>query len=134
MAQENIELVASALDAWNRGEVDGFASHVAEDVVWVEVAGRPEGDDSERRGRERLRQGLESLFDAWETYRLDVERIDDVGDRILAVVREVARGRASGVEVDSRWGYLITVGDGEIVRIEAYRDAAQAVEKAGPDP
>jgi ketosteroid isomerase-like protein len=49
----------------------------------------------------------------------------------VAVVREVARGRTSGLEVDSRWGYLITVEGGQIVRVEAYRDAAVALQMAG---
>jgi ketosteroid isomerase-like protein len=62
---------------------------------------------------------------------LDVEQLHDLGDRVVAIVREVARGRASGVEVDGRWGYLITVRDGEMTRIEAYRDAAVALEVAG---
>jgi ketosteroid isomerase-like protein len=60
-----------------------------------------------------------------------VERIEEAGDRVLAVVREVARGRSSGLEVDGRWGYLVTVEDGLIVRIEAYRDAGQALQVAG---
>jgi ketosteroid isomerase-like protein len=71
------------------------------------------------------------LFEAWESYHLEVERIHDLGDRVVAVVREVARGRASGVEVDGRWGYVITVEEGLIVRIEAYRDAAQALQVGG---
>jgi uncharacterized protein len=128
---EKVELVRSAFDAWNRGEIDRFAGHVSEDVAWLEVSGRPESGTSESFGRDRLRRSLESLFDAWESYRLEVERIDDVGDRVLAIVREVARGRSSGVEIDSRWGYLITVEDGEMVRVEAYRDAGQAVRAAG---
>jgi ketosteroid isomerase-like protein len=131
VSRENVELVESALDAWNRGEIEAFAAHVAEDVAWLEVSGRPEGEASERLGRDRMRQSLESLFEAWESYRLDVERIHDLGDRVVAVVREVARGRASGVEIEGRWGYLITVGNGQIIRIEAYRDAAQAVRVAG---
>jgi uncharacterized protein len=131
VSQENIELVKSAFDAWNRGEFEAFADHVAEDVAWVEVSGRPEGDASERLGRDRLRQSLESLFEAWESYHLELERICEVGDRVVAVVREVARGRASGLEVDGRWGYLITVGEGQIVRVEAYRDAALALRTAG---
>jgi uncharacterized protein len=128
---KNIELVESAFDAWNRGEVQAFTDHMAEGIVWLEVDGRPETEGSERSGRDRLRESLESLFDAWESYRLEVERIEDVGDRVVVVVREVARGRASGVEIDGRWGYLITVGDGQIVRVEAYRDAAQALQTAG---
>jgi ketosteroid isomerase-like protein len=128
---EKLELVKSAFDAWNRGEIDRFAGHVSEDVAWLEVSGRPESGTSERFGRDRMRRSLESLFDAWESYHLEVERMDDVGGRVLAIVREVARGRSSGVEIDSRWGYLITVENGEMVRIEAYRDAAEALEAAG---
>jgi ketosteroid isomerase-like protein len=82
-------------------------------------------------GRERLRLSLASLFEAWESYRLDIEEIRDAGDRVLAIVREVARGRASGVEIDGRWGYVIDVEEGQIVRIEAYRDPDLAAQRAG---
>ena len=131
MPPDDVELVESAFAAWNRGDIEAFAGHVSEDVAWLEVSGRPEGAPVERLGRERLRQSLESLFDAWESYHLDVERLEDLGDRVLALVREVGRGRASGLEIDGRWGYLITVEDGLIVRIEAYRDAALALQIAG---
>ena len=131
MARTNVELVRSAFEAWNRGEIEAFAEHVAEHVAWLEVSGRPEGEASERLGRDRLRQSLESLFEAWESYRLELERIHDLGDRVVAVVREVARGRASGVEINGRWGYLITAENGQIVRVEAYRDPALALKMAG---
>jgi ketosteroid isomerase-like protein len=131
MSEQNIELVRSAFHAWNRRDLDAFAAHAAEDVAWVEVSGRPEGPDTERLGRDRMRQALGSLFEVWDSYQLEVERIQDVGGRVVAVVREVGRGRASGVEIDGLWGYLITVEDGQIVRIEAYRDASLALRAAG---
>jgi ketosteroid isomerase-like protein len=130
---EDVALVESAFDAWNRGDIDSFAGHAADDVAWLEVSGRPEGGFSERFGRDRMRRSLES-FDAWESCHIEVERIEEAGKRVLAIVREVARGRASGMEIDGRWGYLITVEDGLIVRIEAYRDAAQALQLAGLKP
>jgi ketosteroid isomerase-like protein len=131
VAQESIELVQSAFAAWNRREVAAFALLTSPDVTWLEVSGRPEGDGAELHGRERMRRSLESLFEAWETYRIEVERLETVDDRVLAVVREIAKGRASGVEVDGRWGYLITVEGGQITRVEAYRDPALALEAAG---
>jgi uncharacterized protein len=131
VSQTNIELVQSAFDAWNRRDLEAFAGHAAEDVAWVEVAGRPEGVPTERLGRDRMRRSLEALFDVWDSYHVEVERIEEAGDRVVAVVREVGRGRASGVEIDGRWGYLITVQMGYIVRIEAYRDAAVALGLAG---
>jgi ketosteroid isomerase-like protein len=127
----DLALVESALEAWNRGDFDAFASHVAEDVVWVEVSGRPETEGSELRGRDRLRRSLETLFDAWESYRLELERTYEAGDRVVAIVREVGRGRASGLEIDSRWGYVVTVDAGEIARVDAYRDPDLAVAAAG---
>ena len=130
MGQSEVELVESALEAWNRREAKGFTEHVSEDVTWLEVSGRPESEGKELHGRERLRLSLETLFDAWESYRVEVEQLQDVGDRVVVIVREIARGRSSGLEVDSRWGYVITVEDGEIVRIEAHREAAPALEVA----
>lgn len=62
---------------------------------------------------------------------VEVELIAEAGDRVLAVVREIAKGRASGMEIDGRWGYLVTVDDGLIARIEAYRDPAVALQLAG---
>jgi ketosteroid isomerase-like protein len=129
--REDVELVRSAFEAWNRGDIDGFTALASEDIAWLEVSGRPEGGSSERFGRDRMRHALESLFDAWESYRIEVERIEEAGERVLAVVREVAKGRASGVEIDGRWGYLVTVENGLIVRTEAYRDAGQALRVAG---
>jgi ketosteroid isomerase-like protein len=131
-SRARLELVESAFEAWNRGDIDRFAEHVAEDVAWLEVSGRPEGGgDTELIGRNRMRDSLRSLFDAWESYHLEAERLEDLGDRVVAIVRETARGRASGVEVDGRWGYVLTVADGQIVRVEAYRDAGQALQVTG---
>ena len=131
MPRDDVELVRSAFEAWNSGDIDEFAELAAEDIAWLEVSGRPEGGSSERLGRDRMRSALESLFDAWESYRIEVERIEEAGNRVLAVVREVAKGRASGVEIASRWGYLVNVEDGLIARIEAYRDPAVALQLAG---
>jgi uncharacterized protein len=131
VSKANVELVRSAFEAWNRGALDEFADHAAEDVAWVEVSGRPEGPAGERRGRERMRASLGTLFEAFDSYHLDVEQIHDLGDRVVAVVREVARGRTSGLEIDGRWGYLVTVEDGRMTRIEAYRDAHAALQVAG---
>ena len=71
------------------------------------------------------------MSEASERHRLGIEWIYDVKARVAAAGRDVARGRASGVEIDGRWGYLITVANRQIVRVEAYRDAALALQMAG---
>jgi ketosteroid isomerase-like protein len=129
VAAENVELVETALAAWNRGELDVFGEIVAEDIVWLEVSGWLENQGQEVRGREVLIRNHRELLDAWETYRLELQETHALDDQVIAVVREVGRGRASGVEVDGLWGYVITISDGKLARVEAYRDPEKALAK-----
>ena len=132
MSQENVTLVESLFAAWNNGTLENVLPFVAEDIEWVEVEGRPELEGGDFRGQVRVRSMLESLFDTWEHYRLEPEDVRAVGDdRVLAVVREVARGRASGASVESRWGYVMTLRDGKLARVEAYRDPDEALKAVG---
>jgi ketosteroid isomerase-like protein len=134
VSAENVELVETALAAWNRGELERFGAHVAEDIVWLEVTGWVENEGQEVRGREVLLRNHQRLLDAWETYRLELQETYAVDDRVIAVVREVGRGRASGVEVDGLWGYVITVSDGKLARVEAYRDPEKALSQLPAPP
>ena len=132
MSQADVTLVRRLFDAWNDGDMDTVNAFFADDIQWNEIGGRLDRPGS--LGREELGQGLASLFDTWQSYRLEPEDLRDVEGRVFAIVREVARGRTSGLEVDSRWGYVISVSGDRITRVEAYRDPAQALEAAGPAP
>jgi ketosteroid isomerase-like protein len=104
--------------------------HVAEEVVWLEVSGWVEQEGREVHGRERLERNFAGLLETWESYRLELEQVHEAAGRVVVVVRELARGRSSGIEVDSLWGYVITVADGKLARVEAYRDPAAALAAA----
>jgi ketosteroid isomerase-like protein len=127
VARGNVELVETALAAWNAGRLDEFGELVAEDIVWLEVSGWLENQGQEVRGREVLIRNHRGLLDSWESYRLELQETHASGDQVVAVVREVGRGRVSGVEVDSLWGYVITIADGKLSRVEAYRDPETAL-------
>jgi ketosteroid isomerase-like protein len=131
MSRADVEMVQGLFEAFNTGDLDSVASFLAEDIQWIEVGGRL--DRPQAMGRETLRNGFESLFETWQYYRLEPEEVRDLGDRVLAILREVARGRSSGLEVDGRWGYVITVRTGQIARVEAYRDPRQALSAVGLD-
>jgi ketosteroid isomerase-like protein len=53
------------------------------------------------------------------------------GDRVFLAARFHARGRASGVEVDTRLYEVYTLRDGKVLRIDEYEHRADAVEAAG---
>jgi ketosteroid isomerase-like protein len=129
MAGDSVEIVRAVLDAWNDHRLDSVAHLIADDITWLEVEGRLDSSGAELRGRENVLLGMDS--EAWQSYRLEPETVVELNGRVLAILREVARGRASGLEVEGRWGYVVDVSDGRIVRVEAYRDADQALDAAG---
>jgi uncharacterized protein len=124
-----VEIVRGLFDVWNDGDLDSVKARFAEDVEWHELGGRL--DRPRSLDRETLGEGFASLFDTWQSYRLEPEEVRVVGDRVIAIVREVARGRSSGLEVEGRWGYVITVRGNQIARVDAYRDPAQALGAVG---
>jgi ketosteroid isomerase-like protein len=69
--------------------------------------------------------------EVWESYRLEPETVVERNGRVLAILREIGRGRASGLEVDGRWGYVVTLRDGKIERVDAYRDPRDALSALG---
>lgn len=132
MSRENVEVVNAVFKAWNDGSLEDVLPFAAEGIEWVEVEGLPGIEGGDFRGKARVHSMLESLFDTWEQYRLEPQDVRAVGkDRVVAILREIARGRSSGAAVESRWGYVMALRDGKIVRVEAYRNPAEALEAAG---
>jgi ketosteroid isomerase-like protein len=71
------------------------------------------------------------IGEAWDEFRLEAEEYFAAGEGVVAFVRAVGRGRGSGVEVDFRSAWLMTLRDGRVVRARLYRDRTKALEAAG---
>src|SRR2546423_4875619 len=83
-------------------------------------------------------EGHEGALELWNTLRgpwddqdphIDVERIEDLGVQVLALLTMRASGESSGVPVAIRWAHVIT-SNGDDQRIRSYAswgDALQAV-------
>jgi ketosteroid isomerase-like protein len=84
------------------------------------------------RGREGVREALETWLESYEEYRYEVQRIVDCSDdEVLVVGFEVGRGSMSGVEVRSVSYELLTFRDGKIVRFREFHEESEALEAAG---
>jgi ketosteroid isomerase-like protein len=84
------------------------------------------------KGRDAVGQWFGDWFRTFEPgYRFDIEETRDLGDVVFLSATHHGRGRASGAEVHGQTGYLHTVRDGKIVRVEIYPSPAAALEAAG---
>jgi ketosteroid isomerase-like protein len=84
------------------------------------------------RGRDEVVRNFREFTASFEYYRFEIEDLRDAGgDKVIAVLREQARGKASGLEVDRQSGWVATFRDGKVLSFEIYLDPAHALEAAG---
>jgi ketosteroid isomerase-like protein len=86
------------------------------------------------RGHEQVRHYVEDWLATFESLRLELEDPAEVADRVVAVVRGHGRGRASGLQLDSRFCQVWTVRDGTAVAMEEYATREQALGVLTPRP
>jgi ketosteroid isomerase-like protein len=88
-------------------------------------------DEGVFRGREAYRSFLEGGFDVWAEFRVEVEELLDAGDAVVALIRSVAVGHWSGVEVEERIAHVAWMRDGTPYRVKVFADRGRALEAAG---
>jgi ketosteroid isomerase-like protein len=74
----------------------------------------------------------QEVGDVWESYRLEPEGFVDGDDVVVAITRERARGKGSGVEVDRQVTFLCRLRDHRVSEIRFYiEDRDRALRDAG---
>jgi ketosteroid isomerase-like protein len=83
-------------------------------------------------GLEGAKEFLADWSAAWEEWELDLEELLDADEgRVLAIVRQRGRSKATGLAVEMHFAQLWTVRDGKQVRMEMYAEAAEGRRAAG---
>jgi ketosteroid isomerase-like protein len=123
--QARVELVRGIIEALNRGDVDGMLAHMHPDFEWRPLEGSPVA--RVYRGREQVRRYVEDWLGTFVGLRLDLVNPTEVADRVVAVVHGRARGRASGLELDTRFCQVCTVRCGTAVGMEEFPTCDEAL-------
>ena len=108
-----------------RDEHGEWLTYLDPGVVWNSL------DDGSARGVEEVEATMTRWESTWDDYDVIPEEFIDVGDRVIATLRVVGRGRGSGVAVDARFHQVFTLRNGKIVRMDEFTDRAEALEAAG---
>jgi ketosteroid isomerase-like protein len=131
MSQENVEVVRSANEAFLTGDVEKALAALDPGIEWHATVG---GIDEGRvyRGREEVVRAFVEYFEVWERMEMRAdEYIDAGGDDVVVFHHEVAKGRESGVVVETDTGTVQTVRDGKVIRVRSFMDRRDALKAAG---
>jgi ketosteroid isomerase-like protein len=82
-------------------------------------------------GAERF---MDDWLSAWDDWQLDAEAFHEADDKVVAVMRQRARSKSTGMTVDMSFAQVWTIADGLITRMEMYADAEEALRAVGLSP
>jgi ketosteroid isomerase-like protein len=134
VSRENLELVRSIFDDWERGKFDSVEPLDAE-IEFVMVDGPTPGT---AKGQRAMAQSVRGWLEAWEGVRQIAEEFRELDDAHVLVLHVFsARGKRSGLELGQirREGAAVfTVRGGKVVRVVHYFDRDRAFADLGLGP
>ena len=125
MSQTDVELVERMLGHFHRGEAEQALECFSPEV---EVDLRRRVDGASGRGREELGRLIGEWTGTFAGWEEEVDEVRDLGGRVLVEATQRGRGRASGVELETRYAAVYEVSDGAICRMTLYPNAGEARE------
>ena len=132
MSQENVEIVRRSLKANARGDIEEALTYVDPDgELHSAIIGGAEGHVY--RGHDGFRRWYAETEATFEELRTELTEFRDLGDRVVGLGQIHARGRESGVELDSATGWVFTLRNGKILKAEGFLSPDEALKAAGPE-
>ena len=129
MSQDNLEAVRRIFGAWASGDWSIGNDYLDEHAVCVVSSDFPAF--GVYFGLDGIRAYWRDFLAQWERVTIDAERLQSVGDTVLAGVVQRVKGKASGIEGDISYFMLFTFRGGKIVRMESVISEGEALEAVG---
>lgn len=128
MSQQNVELVRSLLDAWNRRDLEAILALSDPEAEFVNSPTAVE--PGTRRG---IDEGAAVLRAQWEMLldgRQEIDRIYDHGDEVIILGRPSRRMPDSDARLEDRFLALFKFDDGKFTRTHILGFGAREVHEA----
>ena len=130
MSEESIQLLKRFHGAFNRRDVDGAIACVHPAAEFRPALPGPD-HPGPFLGSDGAREYFETNNDVWQALTVDIKEATDAPDnQIIAVEDWRGRGR-DGIEIEVEITDLYAFRDGLIIRVDGFRDRADALQAAG---
>ena len=130
MSEENVEVVRAIYEEWGRGNLQAGVSHFDPTIMFIPYEGRPDGR-SHYVGAEGIAEFMRTWLKEWTDFSITADELVDAGDTVVVSQRQRATGKTSGVEAELAFFAVWTFRGRAVIRMEHFRDRAEALEAAG---
>ena len=121
--------MTSVYRAVNAGDLHDFLALMHPEVE-LETSGIYPDFRASYRGLRGAVDYWEAARGVWDEFSIEIERLEDLDDKVLALLHQRVRGR-NGIVVEHDWGHVFSFRDGLVSRVRAYASWDDALEFAG---
>jgi ketosteroid isomerase-like protein len=122
---DDLELIQTAMDAANRGELDVVAALVHDDFLGIVPPSMSAEPDSYK-GPAGVRRYFDLFHDTVDQLQITVRAVEDAGDWLIATAAFSGNGRGSGLPMSLDVAMAVQIRDGKLYRTEAFRSIEDA--------
>ena len=131
MSQENVEIVRRVMRCFADADIDSALSDIHPQAT-LDWSNSNAPDRGVYTGHAAWRAFLRTRDEALGERRFDsVELLTPTDDTVVLIGRVQERGRASGIEVESRGAAVWTLREGKIVGFKIYQSSTEALKAVG---
>jgi uncharacterized protein len=129
MAQDNVDVVQGAWDAFGRGDIDAVLEAIApsaetrlpESLPWGGTYAGPDG----------FRDFLTKLRDSWDQFSATPQKVLGADDNHVVVLAKTKGRTKAGATIEGKVIWIYQLRDGKIADAESFGDTAQLLEALG---
>lgn len=129
MAQENLQIVLGAFDAYLRGDEQGMIAFASPEIVVTQFPDQLDVRDFH--GHEGLRQVMDEWVGTWEDWTIEPLSASEEDKFVFVTAVQRGRGKGSGVPMESFVTFAFRVSDGLVVRWQMFHSEQEARAAAG---
>jgi ketosteroid isomerase-like protein len=128
MSEENVEIVRRIFAAWDAGD---FAAPIPYDPHVLFMVSREYPEFGVFVGPEGVREYMRRFLAQWEQWTVEAQKLEAIGDTVLARTIQRGRFRATGIEAEMPGFLLFTFRGGKIIRMDTIMSESEARKAAG---
>jgi ketosteroid isomerase-like protein len=122
--EEKVELVRTMYAAWSRRDLPALLEYIHPDYELVQA--EENVGATTYRGPEGIQELARQFAETWDGFEMTPTGFKLAGNRLAVRLHQQARGRGSGIVVESNASHLVEFRESRVVRMVAYSDPADA--------
>jgi ketosteroid isomerase-like protein len=129
MAQKNVEIVRAAYEEFAKGNLGGSLGLYDPLLLFIPITDFPAADHYLR--PEGLIAFMREYLTSWTNFTMAAEELVEAESSVVVAVRQRAVGREGSVPSEIRYFEVWTFRGRSVIRIEQFRERADALKAVG---